>query len=470
MPSIKPVPPGGCDVDCDVLVIGAGAAGLVTALRAREASVSVIVVERDAVPTGSTGLSAGLIPAAGTRVQREAGIADSQARFAADVLEKSGHQADPHQVGVVVAAVTEAIDWLTDRHGLPLTVIANFTYPGHSAYRMHGLPERSGTALVGALAERVALAGIDLICSAQATALLVDAQGRVAGCAIMRPDGQSETIGCGALVLACNGYGGNKALVAQHIPALADALYFGHVGNQGEAIIWGEALGAELRHLSGHQGHGSVAHPHGILITWATMMQGGFQVNLQARRFSDESHGYSEQAGPVLAQPGGVVWSIFDQRIAAIARQFEDFRQAEAQGAVLTAPDIATLAVVTKLPEHALSASFAEVAALRATGAIDAFGRNWSGVAALEAPFCAAKVTGALFHTQGGLAVDDVGAVIMADGSRIAGLYAAGGAACGVSGPDPSGYLSGNGLMTAVGYGYLAGQAAARLAMQKGRE
>jgi fumarate reductase flavoprotein subunit len=235
-------------------------------------------------------------------------------------------------------------------------------------------------------------------------------------------------------------------------------------------VIWGAALGAELRHLSGHQGHGSVAHPHGILITWATMTQGGFQASLAGRRFSDESHGYSEQAGPVLAQPDGVVWSIFDHRTAGIARQFEDFRQAEAQGAVISAADVATLATATKLPEHALSATFAEVAALRATGATDQFGRNWSGIAALEPPYCAVKVTGALFHTQGGLAVDADGAVKRPDGGVIAGLYAVGGAACGVSGPDPSGYLSGNGLMTAVGYGYLAGHAAAAFAKQKGRE
>ena len=114
-----------------------------------------------------------------------------------------------------------------------------------------------------------------------------------------------RAIGCDALILACNGYGGNKALVEKHIPELKDALYFGHPGNQGDAILWGEALAAETRHLSGHQGHGSVATPHGILITWATIMEGGFQVNVNGERFSDESHGYSEQAANVLAQPEG---------------------------------------------------------------------------------------------------------------------------------------------------------------------
>jgi fumarate reductase flavoprotein subunit len=465
MHAIRDVPAEGCDAACDVLVIGAGAAGLIAALRAHEAGASVIIIERDPLPSGSTGLSAGLIPAAGTRTQAAAGLPDSADRFVADILAKSRHQADPDQVRALVAAVAEAVDWLAAAQGLGLTVIDNFTYPGHSAFRMHGLPERSGAALVDALARRVERAGLDLICEARAVALLRDPSGEVAGCVIARPDGGEETIAAGAVVLACNGYGGNRDLVARHIPALADALYFGHAGNQGDAIIWGEALGAEVRHLSGHQGHGSVAHPHGILITWATMTEGGFQVNCEGRRFSDESHGYSEQAGPVLAQPEGLVWSIFDGRIAAIARQFEDFRLAEAQGAILTAADLPGLSAVTKLPAQELSRTFAEVDSLKIAGGTDAFGRDWAGVRPLAPPYCAVKVTGALFHTQGGLAVDPSGAVKRAGGGLIPRLYAAGGAACGVSGPEPSGYLSGNGLLSAVGYGYRAGRAAAKAAI-----
>jgi fumarate reductase flavoprotein subunit len=461
MDLIRPVPDQGCDVSCDVLVVGAGAAGLVAALRAREAGASVIVLERDETPSGSTGLSAGLIPAAGTRIQKAAGLNDSPERFAADILAKSGHQADPGQVAALVEAVPKAIDWLTAEHGLQFTVIDNFSYPGHTALRMHGLPERSGVALVDALARQVEAADIDLVCSARAASLLRAPDGRIAGCEVIRPDGQAGTIGAGSVVLACNGYGGNRALVTRHIPALSGALYFGHAGNQGEAVLWGEALGAKLNHLSGHQGHGSVAHPHGILITWATMTQGGFQVNLAGQRFSDESHGYSEQAGPVLAQPGAVVWSVFDARIAAIAGQFEDFRQARAQGAVFTAPDVPALAAATRLPLAELEATFAAVAALKAAGGRDGFGRDWTGAPPLAPPYCAVKVTGALFHTQGGLAVDMQGAVLRPDGMVIPGLYAAGGAACGVSGPDPSGYLSGNGLLSAIGYGYLAGHAAA---------
>ncbi len=83
--------------------------------------------------------------------------------------------------------------------------------------------------------------------NARADTLYADGAGRVTGVEIARPDGSRETIGCAALVLACNGYGGNRALVARHIPEMADALYFGHPGNQGDALAWGEALGAAWR-------------------------------------------------------------------------------------------------------------------------------------------------------------------------------------------------------------------------------
>jgi fumarate reductase flavoprotein subunit len=236
------------------------------------------------------------------------------------------------------------------------------------------------------------------------------------------------------------------------------------IRNEGEAVLWGEALGAALRDMTGHQGHGSVAHPQGTLVSWAVIMEGGFQVNGAGARFWNEASGYSEAGLAVLRQPGGVAFDIFDARIAAVARQFEDFRQAEVQGAVLVADSVEALAARSKLPAEALARSFAEVAALKAAGARDGFGRDWSRAAPLAPPFCAVRVTGALFHSQGGLVVDDGARVRLADGGIVPNLFAAGGAACGVSGPDASGYLSGNGLLTAVALGRIAGQGAAAVA------
>jgi fumarate reductase flavoprotein subunit len=445
----------------DVVVVGAGAAGLTAALRAAEAGVEVLVLERDALARGSTALSAGLIPAAGTRFQIAAGISDTPAAFAADIIAKADGEPDQDQVALLTRQIAPAIEWLADRHGLPFSVVTDFSYPGHSARRMHGLPSRSGAELMDRLTAAAEAAGVAIVTGAAVDTLIVAKDGRVMGLGLLRPDGTRDRVGCGSCILACNGHGGDADMVARLQPEMAGALFFGHAGNRGEAVKWGEALGAATRHLSGYQGHGSVAQPHGVLITWATITEGGFQVNAAGRRFANESKGYSEAAADVIAQQDSVAWTVFDARIAGVARQFEDFRQAEAQGAILTGVTAEALAERAKLP-IALVATMAEVDRLKAGGDTDTFGRRWAGAPALVPPFHAVRVTGALFHTQGGLVVDADARVLRKDGSPFGNLFAAGGAACGVSGSKASGYLSGNGLLTAVGYGFIAGAAAAR--------
>ena len=452
--SIWPADAFAAELHVPVVIVGGGAAGLIAALVARDGGAEVLVLERDRTPSGSTALSAGLVPAAGTRWQRDHQIEDSPARFAADIMAKAHGEPDPAMVELFSQRSGPVLEWLADRHGLAFSAITDFNYPGHSAYRMHGLKLRHGAELMDQLRTAAEAAGVDILCDAQVTQLFAGADGRVAGVAYERPDGARESVSCDWLVLACNGYGGNPALVASHLPELADALYFGHPGNQGDALLWGTALGGAARHLSGHQGHGSVAHPIGILISWATITAGGVQVNRHGERFSDEMQGYSEQAAVVLRQPGGIAWTVFDARIAAIAAQFEDFRQAEAQGAILRDENLAGLAVRMQVPAEALQRAVAQTSGM----APDPFGRDFSATPPLASPYCAVRVTGALFHTQGGLVVDTTARVLRPDGTKLPNLLAAGGAACGVSGSQASGYLSGNGLLSAVVLGAIAGR------------
>jgi fumarate reductase flavoprotein subunit len=461
--SVKP-PPATFETSAEVVVIGAGAAGLCAALAAREAGAEVVLIERDRVPRGSTALSAGLIPAAGTRFQAALGIADEPDAFARDIETKAHWEVDPALVHLAASEAGPTIEWLADNYRLPFSVVHDFDYPGHGVRRMHGLPSRSGAELIDRLRKAAEEVRATLIGEALAVSLYVDADRTVRGVEIERPDGSRENLGCRALVLACNGYGGNPDLVARYIPEMSDALYFGHPGNRGDAVMWGQALGAKLTHLSAYQGHGSVAQPHAILITWATITEGGFQVNARGERFSNESRGYSEQAEDVLAQPGGLAWTIFDTRIAGIARQFEDFRQAEPAGAIIEATTINELAARLSLPGVALAATLAGVDAVKRGEERDSFGRDFAGSRPLTSPFLGVKVTGALFHTQGGLVVDDEARVALSDGGVAPNLFAAGGAAAGVSGSRASGYLSGNGLLTAVVLGRVAGRASAKLA------
>ena len=427
-----------------VVIIGAGACGLVAALAARDAGAEVLVLERDSSPSGSTSLSSGFIPASDTRFQREAGVKDSMALMVADVEKKNHGQSDRRLVQAVCEASGPAIEWLAEKHGIPFQLVQGFLYPGHSVERMHSVPEKTGAALQAALLKAFAASGADLLCSARVT----DVDGTKIQ--VERPDHSVETIEYQSLVLACSGFGGNKAMVKQHLPEIADALYFGHAGNQGDAIRWASALGAAVKHMRAYQGHGSVATPHGILITWALMTEGGIQVNERGERFANEHSGYSEACLPVLRQPGGVAWCIYDERLHQLGMTFPDYREANSSGAVRPAPDLPLLEeTLLKIRKYA-------------AGGHDPFGRDFTAKPGLQPPCYGVKVTGALFHTQGGLAIDEHARVLDKSGRPLPNLYAGGGAACGVSGDHVWGYLSGNGLLSAVTLGRIAGASAVR--------
>jgi fumarate reductase flavoprotein subunit len=242
---------------------------------------------------------------------------------------------------------------------------------------------------------------------------------------------------------------------------MKDAQYAGHVGNDGSAIAWGLQLGAELADMGAYQGHGSWAIPQGSLISWALMMEGGVQVNILGQRFHDETQGYSEAAVQVLQQPGGVAWNVFDNQLLQFAQDFPDFVVAQAAGALKSAANLESLAAIVGCPLMALNKT---MTALEKQAAKDPWGRTFKR--RLEAPFHAIKVTGALFHTQGGLNINADCQVLKPNGITLPNLYAAGGAARGVSGAEVWGYLSGNGLLSAIAGGHIAAHAVAQKIME----
>ncbi len=454
------------DFKVPVLVVGAGACGLVSALAAHDSGQSVMVLERDERPSGSTSLSAGLIPAACTRLQKAHGIEDSPELFVSDLVAKT-HDHTPYDQAMVIARnAGPMIDWLMDQHQIVFELVTDFLYPGHSCLRMHGPKSRTGADLEQALLAAVERAGIDLISGASVEDLFVDATGRVTGVRCRRRDGAMELLGCNALVLACSGFAGNAEMVRHYIPEIADAECCGHLSNTGDAVNWGLAMGAALADMGAYQGHGSVAHPHALPLTWAVIAKGGILLNINGQRFSNEMRGYSEHGAEVAAQPDHVAWDIYNSEGHEAAMQFHDYREIKALGAVKTAASLAELAHLTGLPQAALQAECDAISEAARSGSPDRFGRRFEGVPLLKAPYYAVKVNGALFHTQGGLMVDHNARVLRENGEPFPNLLAGGGAARGVSGDSSYGYLSGNGLLTATTYGRLAGIAAARIAFE----
>jgi len=447
-----------------VIVIGGGGCGLTAALAAQQAGAEVLVLERDASTLGTTAMSTGLIPAAGSRLQREKGIDDSPELFARDIVAKTHGETDPAIALALAQASARTVEWLLDDHAVPLSLVDSFLYPGHSVKRMHGTPNRTGRELMGSLAAAVGHRGIDVLTDALVSDLFVDDEtNRVRGVRIRRPDGSVEDLGCEALILACCGFAGNPDMVRRFIPEIADATFFGHSGNKGDAICWGEGLGAAIRDIHSYQGHGGLAAGRGIPILWPLIMEGGYQVNVRGERFSNEARGYSEQAVDVVAQPGHVAWDIYDQRLHELMLEFDDYRDALEARAVLQAEDIAALAALAGIDAAGLASTVAEVESLQRGECGDRFGRDFTRKPALRVPYFAVKVTGALFHTQGGIAVNHEAQVLREDGSLLPNIFAGGGAARGISGAGCSGYMAGNGLLTATTFGRLAGTAAARL-------
>ena len=446
--------------ELDVAVIGAGACGLCAGLAAQAAGGEVLILERDPSALGTSAMSTGLIPAAGTSAQKEADIIDSPEIFARDICAKSKFRTDGELALALAQESAKTIEWLVNDCEVPLSLVDSFVYPGHSVMRMHGTPNRSGAELMGSLSHAIEREGVPILTNAKVTNLFAGDDGRVYGVRFERPDGSSEDLGCRAIILACCGFAGNPQMLSQYIPEIKDGEFFGHPGNKGDAVLWGDALGAAVADMSAYQGHAGLAKGFGIPILWPCIVEGGVQINQTGQRFSNEARGYSEQAVDVLRQEGAVAWTFYDEQRHNLMLEFDDYKEAVAAGAIRKGDSLDEICMETKLPIDGVSQTLLDIASLVDDDQTDQFGRSFKGKKALSPPFYAVKVTGAIFHTQGGLKVDKNAHVLRADGSALPNLYAGGGAARGISGPDASGYLAGNGLLTATTYGRLAGLAA----------
>ncbi len=452
-----------------VLVIGAGACGLTAALAARQAGAEVLVLEQDARPFGSTGMSYGAICAAGTQLQLQVGIKDQAEHLYEDILTVTRGQTSAALARTIAENSGPTMDWLSGELGLNLTVETSWTGLGHRQPRLHAPPSRSGEHLMGMLLAAAEEARVDLLTEARVISLLVDAQDRVLGARLLRPGGSEELVGCDSLILATCGFGANEEWVAEFIPELAGARYYGHEGNRGDGIAWGQALGAATADMGSFQALGSLADPQAVVIPHTLMIGGGVQINELGLRFEDELDDISGQALVILEQPNGICWIVYDQqRHKQALGKFQDYRDAQEIRAPRSAGTWAELAEKMNVPADALAAEMEAVQALCMSAGTDQFGRSFSVAEALKPPYYAIRVTGALFHTQGGLEVDARARVLRKDGSALPNLFAGGGAARSVSGPGGWAYLPGMGLCMAVTLGQIAGTQAAVLA--KARE
>ena len=408
-------------------------------------------------------MSLGALCAAATAQQDLNGVEDSAAVFLADIMAKTHGQADRVIAGTVALNSGPALDWLAQNHDVVFELDLGWRPAfGHTRQRMHAVKERTGADMMARLVAACDRKAIDILTEARVSDVFAASDGTVIGVTIERPDGSREDIGCQALVLASSGFGGNRDMVAHYIPSMQDARYFGWEANQGDAIVWGQALGAAVGDMDAYQGLGLLADPQGIDVNPKLLIEGGFQINAEGQRFSHELDDVSGQGARLIAQPGGYGWLIYDQRIHDMGLSFPQYRTLMDLNAAKVGEGPAQLAALMGVDAAQFAATLESVKALQISGGIDQFGRAFEAPV-LNAPYYALRVTGAIFHTLGGLEIDAQAQVKRADGTVLANVFAGGGAARGISGVGPSGYLPGAGLCSAITLGYLAGRSAARL-------
>ena len=451
------------DFSVPVVVVGGGACGCVAALAAKDGGAEVLLIEQDARPMGSTGMSQGLFCAAGTKAQAKLGIVDDGETFYADIMAKTRGTADPVIARAIADGSGPTADWLIERHNLPWDVDQGFRPAyGNSTFRVHGWHGHGGIDMVPLLHERLAEAGVDVLLQARLTDVIADPSGRVLGIEYARPDGAIERVGCETLIIASGGFAANREMVARFMPEMAVARNNGHEGSQGDGILLAVRLGGALADMGSYQGYAMLTDPQGISVPPGVLVEGGLIVNGEGRRFTDETADIAGMVHPVMAQPGDHVWVIFDEGIEQRCAYSPETRALIDLNAAKAAGDVAELAGRIGVDAATLEATLDEAREAQRDGRADALGRAWGEDRPPAPPYRALKVVGAIYHTQGGLQIDGDARVLREDGTPLPNVFAGGGAARSVSGPSSWGYLPAMGLCTAVTLGRIAGEAAAR--------
>lgn len=443
------------DVDTDIVVCGGGACGLSAGLSASEdPGLRVTILEKNDETGGNMRLAAGSIPAAGSRLQKEAGIDDTPEEMAREILEKCNYEANEELVHHLCEQSADLIHWLIDEWDVNLSLVTDYLHPRKTQYRIHSHPNRKGSYLADTLREAVDRQdNIELLTNTPVRQLVKDGDDVVG---VIVGENQLEAIEAQKVILATDGFGGNMRMKSDHISSeVAELSYGGSTSNTGDGIRFGSSLGAAISNMGAWQGYAAWMD-NGKLFNYAQVMHGAILVNKEGNRFGDESKGYSAFVTDMFKQPDHIAYAITDQEkcdlidehFGEFEEEFKHYQEGET---------VADLAEKLGLDPDVTSRTVSEYNEVANGDADDRYDRT-ERLNALTSPFYGVKVNPAIFHTQGGLVINTNAQVERPDGSVIGNLYAGGGNAVGISGTNNQGYSSGNGLLTALGFGRIAGR------------
>ena len=491
--------------EADVVIVGAGGAGMTAAMTASDAGKSVIILESQAMVGGNSVRSTGGMNAAKTVYQDEnefgegAGVekmlksaADNYAdnefitSLAATVAQQwADYQANPvgyfdsvelmeldtmvggkginnpELVKTLVEGTAPAIDWL-DENGMSLHNVAAFG--GASVKRIHrpvneeGKVVSVGAYLVPLMEKACQERGVEFILNTTANTILTDANGQAVGVSGTDKDGNTVTVNAKAVVLATGGFGANLDMVASYKPELKGFMTTNAPGIQGQGIAMATAIGAATVDMDQIQIHPTVEANTSALITEGLRGDGAILVNANGERFTDEVSTRDKVSAAEIAQPGSFSWLIVDQAMADASNVIQGYitKGYTKQGATYE-----ELAKEIEVDPATFAATMEKW-----NGCVEAktdadFGRTSFANPLNTAPYYAIKVSAGVHHTMGGVVINSSTEVLKEDGSVIPGLFAAGEVTGGVHGANR---LGGTAVADFVVFGRIAGASAAAFA------
>ena len=487
----------------DIVIVGAGGAGMTAAITAADAGATVIVLESQPAVGGNSVKSTGGMNAAKTADQdenefgEEAGVEktltaaaekwadnetitalaatvkdqweawkanpegyfDSTELFALDTMIGGKGINDPELVNTLVDNSADAIEWLRTQ-GIDLTDVASFG--GASVKRIHRpLDEQGKVVSVGAytvpLLEQACTEreNLTLLTDTTATKIITDDSGAAIGVEAIGKTGNTVTVNAGAVVLATGGFGANLDMVVSYKPELAGFMTTNAAGIQGQGIEMATAIGAATVDMDQIQIHPTVQFDTASLITEGLRGDGAILVNADGLRFIDEVGTRDVVSAAEIAQPGSFSWLIVDQKMADASSVIQGYIK---KGFMFSGDSYEALAEALEIPADAFTTTMETWNGYVAEKSDPDFGRTSFAAPLDTAPFYAVKVTAGIHHTMGGLKIDSATHVINEDGEIIPGLFAAGEVTGGVHGGNR---LGGNAVADFVVFGRIAGAEAA---------
>lgn len=437
---------------CDIVIIGAGGAGLTAATEAASRGKKVIVLEKMAACGGNTISATGGLNASETSIQKKLGIEDSNDSYFNDTMKGGYSKNNPDLVRNMVEQSAATVDWLISI-GADLTDVGKMA--GSSNKRTH---RPQGGAAVGAhlipvLVKAAENAGAEIRLSSKVTEIIED-KGRAAGVKVSAKNGD-YAIRAKAVIIASGGFGANPDMVVSYKANLKGFGTTNHKGATGDAFDMVKKFNAALTQMDEIQTHPTVVPGNGTMITEAVRGNGAIIVNRDGKRFCTEMATRDVMSKAILEQKGQTAYILFDQDVRESLKAIEGYVK---KGLLTEGATVAELAAKLEIPADALEATMAEYASIQASGN-DPLGRKANEMPRplTKGPFYACEIGPAIHHTMGGIVINTKAEVIDVNGNAVPGLYAAGEVTGGIHGGNR---LGGNAVADICIYGKIAADTA----------